>query len=532
METKKELLVRILNEYSSISLEKAETNYAEFELYGLKYAICLFDDNGFPLVLAIDHAGNYPHFIYDNRIIDGHSYKCVCLYESGTLIEFIHTEEERIRFCLSRLLALVELSSSEVVTELQKEFLYYWNNACSSNEKYSRFQYQLFLDNDDTYQWLEQWHFKSNAIRITRPGRFFNDTHNKVFCDKVPVFYIPILDSTGIVPPLPDAPWSGREIVDIVGGLKYQRISSEAYQEISRTSYAKKEIVLVFKLNSLFFACVVEFSNPGVEKLIVKFESRIIRVTPIIMSRCDLEFLNEQIGNKPINSKIAIVGAGSLGSYVASELVRAGYNSIKLFDSDYYDYANIFRHRLPYYYVHYKKYSLASNLNSIHPELNISGQGEYINSSNTGLLKDSDIIIIAVGNSDAELRINAALRQEGISVPVFHVWLEHDGSTSHVAAIRNQEKGCFECLYTSQNGDYCPNIINRAVQKEIKYIRNGCGGTRVPYGNKTLLTATALLITALEDEMPENRVYSFADNYFESVPFPQNKRCRCCGICK
>lgn len=93
METKKELLVRILNEYSCISIEKAETDYAEFELYGAKYAIHLFDDNGFPLVLAIDHTGNYPHFLYNDKIINGHNYRYICLYESGSLIEFIHSNE-------------------------------------------------------------------------------------------------------------------------------------------------------------------------------------------------------------------------------------------------------------------------------------------------------------------------------------------------------------------------------------------------------------------------------------------------------
>ena len=241
--------------------------------------------------------------------------------------------------------------------------------------------------------------------------------------------------------------------------------------------------------------------------------------------------MNEQIGNTPVCSKIAVVGAGSLGSYIASELVRAGYKNIEVFDRDYYDYANIFRHRLPFYYVFHKKDQLATELNYVHPELNISGQREFINRTNIELLQSADIIIIAVGNSDAELQINAALKQQGISAPAFHVWLEHDGTTSHVAAIRDQGKGCFECLYTDKNGEYCPNIINRVAQEKIKYIRNGCGGTRVPYGNKTLLTATALLLFALEDDTPENKVYSFQDNHIETIPFPRNERCRCCGVC-
>lgn len=532
METKKERLVRILNEFGSITIEKAYDEYAEFELYGAKYAICLFDDNGFPLVLSVDNVENYPHFLYSDKEINGHTYKNICLYESGTLIEYIHTDEEKIRSCISRLIALVELSTSEIVAELQKEFLYYWNRSCPANGKYAHYTYQLFLDSDDSFQWLEQQHFKSNVVRITKQDRFFNDKRDKEYCDKIPVLFIPILNSSELIPPLPGSPWGSREIVDIVGGIKYQRICSEAYQEICQTSYSKKEIILVFKLNSYCFACSVEFSNPGVEKLITKFESRIIRVTPIRVSRCDFDFLNKQIGNQIITAKTAIVGAGSLGSYIASELVRSGYKNIDIFDRDYFEYANTFRHRLPYYYDSYQKQLLASNLKAIHPELNVSGHGQFIGSTNISLLQSSEIIIIAVGNSDAELKINAALKQQGITVPVFHVWLEHDGSTSHVAAIRDQSKGCFECLYTDQNGDLCPNIINRAAQEEIKYIRNGCGGTRVPYGNKTLLTATALLITALEDNTTENSIYSFIDNHIEKNQFPKNERCRCCGVRK
>lgn len=530
METKKELFVRILNEYSCISIVKVENEHIEFELYGARYAIVPFDDNGFPLVLAVDNFVNYPHFLYNNKVINGHNYRYICLYESGSLIEYIHTDEEKARFCIQRLIDLVDLSKAEIVSELQKEFLYYWNTSCPDRGKYTRYEYQLFLDNDDSYQWLEQWHFQPNIIRITKPDRFFNDNKKKDFCDKVPVLFLPILDSTGLMPPLPDSPWGAREIVDIVGGVIHQRISSEAYQEICQTSYSRKEVILVFKLNSYCFACAVEFSNAGAEKLIVKFESRIVQVTPIRSSRCDFEFLNKQIGNEPVYEKIAIVGVGSLGSYIASELVRAGYKNIEVFDRDYYDYVNIFRHRLPCYYVFSQKHFLASNLNTIHPELNISGQDKYIDSTNVSLLQSADIIIIAVGNSDAELQINAALKQHGITAPVFHVWLEHDGISSHVAAVRDQGTGCFECLYTDQNGNLCQNIINRAAQEDIKYIRNGCGGTRVPYGNKTLLTATALLMTALEDKTSENIVYSFIDNHIERIPFPKNERCRCCGV--
>ena len=531
METNRELLTRILNEYDCITVNTVNNDCAEFELYGLKYAIYMLDSKAFPLVLAIDHSENYPHFLYNEKEYNGHNYRYICLFESGTLIEYIHTDEEKIRSCISRLIALVELSVSDRIAELQKEFLYYWNRACPVEGKHANYDYQLFVDNEDSYQWLEQLHFNASTIRISKRDRYFNDIEKLAYCDKTPVLYLPIIDPSKLIPPLPGAPWGAREILDIVSGVVYQRISTDAYQEITKTSYSKKEIILVFKLNSYFFACAVEFSNPGVEKLIVKFESRIVRVTPFRMSRCDFGFLNRQIGNEPIGSIVSIVGAGSLGSYIASELIKAGYYHVKIFDPDTYDFANIFRHRLPYLCSRYRKSQcLEVELRSIHPELNISEQSVSINSANVDLLQSSDIIIIAIGDSDAELQINAALKRQGITAPVFHAWLEHDGSTSHVVAIRDQKEGCFECLYTDQNGDLCPNILNRAPQEEIVYFHNGCGGTRVPYGNKTLLTATTLLLTALEDKATENRIYSFYDNHIEVSPFPKNERCHCCGI--
>ncbi len=532
METRQELLSRILNEQSCISIDLVDDDCAIFELNGGKFELIFLNDDSFPLVLAIDCSEDYPHFLFKEIEHNGHKYRSICLFESGTIIEYIHTVEERIRLCISRLISLVGLSTNEIVEEQQKEFLYYWNLAIQTNGKHSSNIYQLFLDDEESYQWLEQQHFDNSIIRITKSGRFFNDSSKKRFCDSIPSLYLPIIDSSELSPPLPNSPWGSQEIVDIVAGVCYQRISNAAYEEIAQKSYNKKEILLVFKLNSYFFACIVEFANAGVEKLLVKFESRIINVIPIRLSRCDYEYLNRQIGNELNASKIALIGIGSLGSYIACELVKAGYKSLRLYDSDCFEFANIFRHKLPYCCVGAPKSLLATELSLSHPELDIQGESISIDKNNIDTLETANIIIITVGDSDSELRINSSLRQKGITVPVYHVWLEHDGSTSHVVAIRNQNSGCFECLYTDCNGNMCSNSINIAPKESIQYFRNGCGGTRVPYGNRTLLTATALLLTALEDKSSENRVYSYVNNQIVVNPLPQNERCHCCGIQK
>ena len=177
---------------------------------------------------------------------------------------------------------------------------------------------------------------------------------------------------------------------------------------------------------------------------------------------------------------------------------------------------------------------MSLELASIHPEVDI----KMINKDLTPLnfiqlgLNSYNVIIIAVGSSDVQLRINKFMRMNHIAVPTFYCWLESDGESSHVAAIRNDKYGCFECLFTNNDGRKCNNIANISQEKAIQYIRNGCGGTRIPYGNQTLLTATALLLHALKDNTTENKLYSFTFNSMTSKPFPKNERCACCAICE
>lgn len=346
--------------------------------------------------------------------------------------------------------------------------------------------------------------------------------------------YLPLLDIREIIPPLKHQPWTSTQINDIVNGVRHQRISSEAYEMIKRTSYSKKEIVLVIRLNDYYLGCVVQFKNPGTAKLNYKFESQIKDVIPISIRRCDFTYLNEQIGNSASNMRLAIVGAGSLGSYIATELVRAGYMDITIIDRDLYSYDNTFRHSINYFSDGLSKAKLlAAKLEQIHPEVNIRSINDYLNPATfeKHMLGSCNAIIFAVGSSDVQLQMNRYLHEKQPSMPAYYVWLEHDGDTSHVAKIQDYSTGCFECLFTDADGHRCNNVVNCANPDMIKLIRKGCGGTRVPYGNKTLLTATAMLLQALRNDTGNNCLYSYHDCAISSIAFPKNERCACCAIC-
>jgi len=127
--------------------------------------------------------------------------------------------------------------------------------------------------------------------------------------------------------------------------------------------------------------------------------------------------------------------------------------------------------------------------------------------------------------------MNKLLAQDSINIPVYYAWLEHDGETSHVAIVNSYGKGCFECLYTDEKGDLGENIVNKADKTTITHIRNGCGGTRVPYGNKTLLTASTLVLMAINDNKDGNWLYSYYNGKVDVQEFPKNGRCRICDLC-
>jgi len=530
----KGIIERILGDYEQITAIKFFLdNLVHFELYGSKYALFFFNEDEFPIICAIDKQDNYPHIALKEVSIAGQAYRSLCLFEEGSLIEYIHSDEEKIRICIDRLITLCSLSSHEVISEYHKEFLVYWERACTEKSKYSGNSFQLYLKNTNEYQWLEQKRYPHKKIRISRSDYFFNDIQKQEGVDKIPVLFLPIIDTRSIVPPLPGKPWGAKEINNIVCGLEYQHISADAYREIVATSYSHKEIIFVFKLNAYYFACAVEFKHPGTAKLNIKIESQIQKVTPIVVKRCDFEYLNEQIGNSSSDKRVAVVGAGSLGSYIATELVHAGFRKITLIDDDVYKYENAFRHAIRFFSSGISKVLLLKHeLEAIHPEIEITAVDDRLSPDNLDKLNIclADMIIFTVGSSDIQLRINKRFVAEKIDIPIYYAWLEHDGETCHIAVVKDYRQGCFECLFSDDEGEHTPNAINIATGKPVHHIRNGCGGTRIPYGNKTLLTASATMIAALQDNSDKNKIFSFVDNQIQVADFPKKERCKCCGI--
>ena len=67
--------------------------------------------------------------------------------------------------------------------------------------------------------------------------------------------------------------------------------------------------------------------------------------------------------------------------------------------------------------------------------------------------------------------------------------------------VEYNKKGCFQCLYTDEKGALINNKANRLEEDAHNrlIIRNGCGGTRAPYGTAVLLRTVAAMLYCIEN---------------------------------
>ena len=149
-----------------------------------------------------------------------------------------------------------------------------------------------------------------------------------------------------------------------------------------------------------------------------------------------------------LDSRIAIVGVGALGSVVLELLVRAGIKHFKIADPDLVEESNLQRQviytskqvNMP------KVYAARDYAMEVNPEVNIECLKDRINAKNIQFL-DSEIIIDCTDNLNTRFLINdyaiknkipwifgSAIRQEGM------VFLTND-------------KPCFQCIFKNSGLD-------------------------------------------------------------------------------
>lgn len=537
----KKIVKEILSSYDEIKVTNEDDFIIFFELYGNEYGLVyslIEVPASRPIIIIKDNKKyDYPHIMLSEIPVNGNIYHFICLYEAGSQIEYLKSYEEKLIDAINRLFELLRLSPLEIEKEFQKEFLFYWNMQAKTI-------INGYIQSNREFHKMNVYVNQEGYLRFVSPGIKLNDKNNFNHFPNLDVYYIPIIDNRGILPPVKNKLWRYTNILDILKGRDYKRIDSETYEAIKNEKSKGNETILIFEMiinkQVITFGAKIKFKKTLCNTLMEKIEYAIEKIECLKIKRCDYYYLNKQIGNDTsiIGKKIAIIGAGSLGSYIAVELVKSGIKNLSLYDSDIIEGENILRHQSDFICCDYSKVdALRYKMQKIHPEIIIKANKEYVTDEILERdINEFDMLIFAVGSSDVQLLANQFLKKEKYLKPVLYVWLEAGGINSHILSVDYSKAGCFECLYTDEKGNLINNKVNKVTEEQIEanVIRNGCGATRVAYGTSILLRTTSTVLDVVRQlfngEIKENLLIDIDKS---SIAYQGNKfiesRCNCCS---
>ena len=516
--------------------------YLSPEKDGISSNGCIFslDDATFDqphiLLHEIDFAGN--------TVLPKGKYRSVCLYENGSVIYSLMSYEEKIVDALERLIELLTLSPLQKEKEFQKEFLFYWNAVAQPGKR------EIYLNNDNTFSNLSVYQ-SSECTRYVAPTNCLNDLDfvrdgKRTWQQHIDTtaIYLPIIDNRGILPPTKNHPWNKEHILEIICSDFTNHISTESYLRLDtiQTKYDTLDIVFGITIMQVpyRFLTRITFHGGSGKSLLERITSNIHSVEMLQSKNMDYCYLNQVIGNNisHIGKKVLLIGAGSLGSYVASELAKNGFNNLSIYDGDDLSSENFMRWYYSGIFNNGKKASrLDILLELMHPEIHVDAHNEDIGSDKLiEEMSSAEYIIFTIGSSDTQLRLNRILRENGCKAKVLFAWLEAGGQYSHVLRVDYNASGCFECLFTDDAGNMVNNQANVTADEivELNTIRNGCGATRAAYRTSVLLRTTSVLLDVLHKEELDPSLENYLVNISpDSVVYDggafAKEVCHCCG---
>jgi len=116
--------------------------------------------------------------------------------------------------------------------------------------------------------------------------------------------------------------------------------------------------------------------------------------------------LPKDLYEKIKDKKVAIAGAGGLGSNIAVSLVRSGVKNLIICDFDKVEYSNL--NRQYYFYKHIgmnKVDALEEQLKNINPFINIESYNIYLDNDNFDILSKSDVLVEAFDDANNKEKI-------------------------------------------------------------------------------------------------------------------------------
>lgn len=251
-------------------------------------------------------------------------------------------------------------------------------------------------------------------------------------------------------------------------------------------------------------------------------EVSIARCQPVMVMRSDRNQALVRGGADPRlhAKKVAIVGVGAVGGYVADAMARTGVGELRLIDPDFSLAENAYRHTLGFgsfgIPVH-KATLLAAELSQRLVHLRCGGVPMRVQDAlrlGSFVPSDFDLIIVALGAPTVSRWLNRELRARG-GPPVIHTWIEPLGVGGHALLTTRSGAGCYECLFVDEDGGelLAPRSDFVAPNQDTLSRYGGCGAAFTPFSDldarRTAELAVRLGVEALRRRAEGPRLRSW-----------------------
>jgi molybdopterin/thiamine biosynthesis adenylyltransferase len=202
--------------------------------------------------------------------------------------------------------------------------------------------------------------------------------------------------------------------------------------------------------------------------------------------------------------KVLLIGCGSVGGLTAYELVRSGILNLTLVDPDKFTLENTYRHVMGNSKLNkYKASALKEDMLHKYPYLSCNAINRTIEDAiemESLILGDFDLIVVAIGTPTTELWLNELIQKQYKNLTAIYTWLEPLGIGGHTLLVTPTLKGCFECLYSSEDEE--SYLFNRASfaapGQQFASSLTGCNNLFTPYGSLDASSTAAMAVkTAL-----------------------------------
>ena len=234
-----------------------------------------------------------------------------------------------------------------------------------------------------------------------------------------------------------------------------------------------------------------------------------------------LQNIGEEGQEKLLNSIVAIVGCGALGTVAANNLARAGVGKILIIDRDFVELNNLQRQMLfdendvgtP------KAVAAAEKIVSINSDIEVHPIIKDINYTNIEeILSDIDLVIDGTDNIQTRMLINDVCVKNRIP------WI-YTGAigTSGMSMNILPDKACIRCLYPGiPKAGSLPTCDTMGVLNTITVIM---GSIETTEAIKILLG----FYDEIESTNSNLLVYDTWNHSFDSIMVKKNEKCECCG---